>query len=345
MLLITDGLPNCNASNNVNTCAFTTPTCATPGCGFGALDCLDDSATNQAAAALKAANIRVFVVGFDPTLTTGNNLSVLNAIASAGGTTSAYTATNKTQLAAALNQIALNTATCCKDACTAGAKSCGNDGTLQTCQFDATVGCTVWSTSSCGAGKSCSEGSCGSTCTDACTFGALRCSNQTAEQCVKGASGCTAWVTGETCDSGRGETCESGECKPAEMCKDGCVDGAFRCGPKGPQVCVKATACTGWQDLAACGNTTVCAEGACRPKCAAAGELSNCQAGTVCTSSDGVSVCLPGDTKSDGGVVVRNEMKDIRANAGCGCQMTDSSVLAMLGVLGLMWASRARRKV
>ena len=158
VLLITDGLPNCNESLNVNTCTATTPGCENNKCDLGAKDCLDNQAATSAAAALFASNIRVFVVGFDPSLTTGNNLSVLNAIASAGGTTRAYTATNKAQLAAALNLIALNTATCCKDACTANARQCGADGTAQHCEFDAAIGCTVWASQTCESGKTCASG-------------------------------------------------------------------------------------------------------------------------------------------------------------------------------------------
>ena len=68
----------------------------------------------------------------------------------------------------------------------------------------AVVGCTVWSSQSCGAQKSCTNGSCTSTCTNTCTAGAKRCTNQSAEQCVAGGNGCTSWVAGATCDSGFG---------------------------------------------------------------------------------------------------------------------------------------------
>ena len=345
VLLITDGLPNCNESLNPATCTNSTPGCEHDKCELGAKDCLDNQAATSAAAALFTANIRVFVVGFDPSLTTGNNLSVLNAIASAGGTSTAYTATNKAQLASALNLIALNTATCCKDACTAGAQQCAADGSAQRCQFDAAIGCTVWSSQTCEGGKSCDKGQCGSSCQDLCTAGALRCANQNAEQCVKSGSGCTSWVAGATCDSGRGETCVEGVCKPTG-CIDACKDGAFQCSERGPQVCVKATECTGWQDLAACGSKAMCAQGACRPSCPTPGELSTCSAGDICTQVTGGAVCLPssgggGNSKSDAGV--RNtDLRDIQANAGCGCQVADSSALLGLAAMALMWARRRK---
>ncbi len=341
VLLITDGLPNCNSGLNVNTCTFTTPKCDVKGCGFGALDCLDDQGTIAAAQALFAANIRVFVVGFDPSLTSGNNLAVLNAIASAGGTTKAYTASNKTQLADALNAIALNTATCCKDACTAGATQCGEDGTAQTCAFDAVVGCTVWNSQSCGATKSCNNGSCASTCTNACTAGAKRCTNQSAEQCVTGGNGCTSWVAGTTCDSGRGEQCVDGSCK-ATVCKDACVDGAVQCGSAGPQVCVKVTACTAWQDLAACDSKSMCVTGKCRPKCT--GELASCLPGNTCTDGPGGKACLPttGSGSVDAGVGGSGGVKDITARAGCGCQSVDSGFMFAALALAMRWARRRK---
>ncbi len=119
VLLLTDGLPNCNLALNTATCQATTPACADANgrplasCGLGAKDCLDDQGTSAAAASLLAAGIKTFVVGFDSTLTSGNNKAVLDAIASAGGTGSAYVANNQTALSTAMNQIALNTATCC----------------------------------------------------------------------------------------------------------------------------------------------------------------------------------------------------------------------------------------
>lgn len=129
VLLITDGLPNCNTGLDANTCTPTsTAACGTvppaqSSCGLGAKDCLDTQASVTAAQQLFAAGVKVFVVGFDSTLIAGNNKAVLDAIAAAGGTSSAYVANNQAQLTNVLNTIAQNTATCCQDVCAAGPRS------------------------------------------------------------------------------------------------------------------------------------------------------------------------------------------------------------------------------
>jgi hypothetical protein len=112
VLLITDGLPNCNLALNPATCATTTPGCpntstcvGTSCCGLGAKDCLDTTSTAAAAGALFAQGVKVYVVGFDQSLTSGNNKAVLDAIASAGGTGSAYVASNQAALTSALSVI------------------------------------------------------------------------------------------------------------------------------------------------------------------------------------------------------------------------------------------------
>ncbi len=350
VLLITDGLPNCNTALNVNTCSFTTPTCPNNSCNLGAKDCLDDQATVAAASALQAANIQVFVVGFDPTLTTGNNLSVLNAVASAGGTGHAYTATNKAQLASTLNQIALNTATCCKDVCTTGAKQCSAEGNAQACQFDAALGCTVWVETACTASQSCDQGSCSNTCQNQCSEGATRCSANggAAEQCTKAANGCTAWSNADTCDAANGEACSEGQCRVAP-CTDQCADGERRCTDTGqPQRCVKATACLVWQDTGACGDAATCVSGVCRTYCS--GETRSCSPGNICSKQPEGSVCLP-TPGGDAGVVAARDAGvgggDITATAmGCSCQSGDASgPLLFWGVLVLMWAGFGRARV
>src|SRR5690606_22675264 len=155
-------------------------------CGLGAKDCIDDNNSASAAAALFAAGIKVFVVGFSTTLTSGNNKAVLDAIAAAGGTSSAYTATNQSQLTSVLNSIAVNTATCCHDVCNAGAAVCNANGQRQTCQMDASIGCTTWTAQTCASGSTCTSGACTS-CNNTCNAGALRCAGGNAQQCVANA--------------------------------------------------------------------------------------------------------------------------------------------------------------
>lgn len=258
VLLITDGLPNCNLALDPNSCTATTPGCANNACALGAKDCLDDNASVQAAAQLFAAGIKVFVVGFDSNLTAGNNKAVLDAIASAGGTGSAYVATNQAQLSSTLNTIALNTATCCHDVCTAGAAQCLGTGQRQVCQLDASIGCTTWVTQSCGAMSTCQGGTCTS-CSNQCTAGARRCTGDVAEQCVVGAGGCTQWTTAETC--GYGELCTGGSCSTCQACNLG----ASRCSAGGGvETCEwdVLSGCTTWQ-AGACASGSVCQNGSC----------------------------------------------------------------------------------
>jgi hypothetical protein len=89
VLLLTDGLPNCNA-NNPNTCAdaaacqCTLSSCSGQFCSTG---CLDQTGAVGAVAALRQAQIKTIVIGFgaDVAGATGSAFSVLNAMADAGG--------------------------------------------------------------------------------------------------------------------------------------------------------------------------------------------------------------------------------------------------------------------
>ena len=143
VLLLTDGLPNCNDANptqlctcgnscsaaQVTSCSCTTSTCSGALCAKG---CLDQDGAVAKVEALKAKNIRTIVVGFGADLASGAGPTVLNAMARAGGfprecpmgtdaecggaagscntftkacTTSFFQASNGTELAAALRKI------------------------------------------------------------------------------------------------------------------------------------------------------------------------------------------------------------------------------------------------
>ena len=263
VLLITDGLPNCNTTLDANSCTPTsTAACGTvppaqSSCGLGAKDCLDTQATVQAAQQLFAAGVKVFVVGFDSTLVAGNNKAVLDGIAAAGGTSSAYVASNQAQLQNVLNTIALNTATCCQDVCTNGAAQCTANGGRRTCQMDNAIGCTTWVTSQCQAGTTCNAGSCQG-CSNACNAGALRCSGGNAEQCVANAQGCTSWQPAETCTYG--ELCQGGMCNSCQACSPG----TSRCTANGVEQCELSilTGCTSWR-ASTCTAGSICQNGAC----------------------------------------------------------------------------------
>ncbi|MFN0061452.1 MAG: adventurous gliding motility lipoprotein CglB [Myxococcaceae bacterium] len=89
VLLLTDGLPNCNASNpntcsNPTACQCTRATCSVAA-GTCATGCLDQSGAAAAAAGLRDVGIKTVVVGFGADLNSGTAFNVLNAVAIAGG--------------------------------------------------------------------------------------------------------------------------------------------------------------------------------------------------------------------------------------------------------------------
>ncbi len=258
VLLITDGLPNCNLGLNPNSCTASTPGCENNSCGLGAKDCLDNVATAAAAAALKNAGHKVYVVGFGSQATSANNLAVLNSVAAAGGTGSAYSANDQASLTAALNAIGYNASTCCKDACTAGTSFCTASGGVQTCKVDQAIGCTTWTTSPCAARSWCANGSCVA-CNDECTLGARVCNGSAAETCVVGPNGCTRWNVVDTCAFG--ETCSGGSCQTCT----GCQPGETRCNGQHVEVCEQnpTTGCSAWKTNE-CTTGSVCATGSCR---------------------------------------------------------------------------------
>ncbi len=346
VLLLTDGLPNCNLALNTSTCMATTPSCATAAghpdtiCNLGAKDCLDDQGTSAAAASLLSAGIKTFVVGFDATLTSGNNKAVLDAIAAAGGTTSAYVANNQTALTTAMNQIALNTATCCKDVCTAGAAVCAANNTRQVCQLDTAIGCNTWVSNTCPANSTCTSGTC-QACTTSCTLGAKRCANGNGETCVALPTGCTGWQVSEVCDYG--ELCSNGTCSSCQAC----TNGATRCTANGIEECTwnVTTGCTSWSArtcpsgstcnpatnmCASCNATCTVGSKRCTGKtpetCVA--DASGCtswSAGTTCTTfcsggSCGTcgTTCTPGATRCNGNGV------ETCSPDGNGCNMWSS---------------------
>ncbi|MGV3622546.1 MAG: adventurous gliding motility lipoprotein CglB [Archangium sp.] len=101
VLLLTDGLPNCNSQNPKNVCgcqpgscdAAQLNACACTGTSNAAclnsfscsLSCLDDDGSVEAVRALRMKNIKTIVVGFGADLATGSGPAVLNALAKEGG--------------------------------------------------------------------------------------------------------------------------------------------------------------------------------------------------------------------------------------------------------------------
>lgn len=90
VVLLTDGLPNCNAANP-NTCAGAqcrctlTPASSCDTAKYCTLGCLDDQGATAAVTALRQRGIRTIVVGFGAETATGAASQVLGAMATAGG--------------------------------------------------------------------------------------------------------------------------------------------------------------------------------------------------------------------------------------------------------------------
>ncbi|NOK21091.1 adventurous gliding motility lipoprotein CglB [Corallococcus carmarthensis] len=92
IILLTDGLPNCNDNNEFNgssaDCRCTLESlsqCTTPQSPYFKRGCLDKNASVTAVSALKANKISTIVIGFGAETSAGDGPSVLNEMARAGG--------------------------------------------------------------------------------------------------------------------------------------------------------------------------------------------------------------------------------------------------------------------
>jgi hypothetical protein len=84
IVLLTDGVPNCNGQNpsrGTSSCRCTVPNCTGP---FDSLGCLDDARAVAAVQALRQRGIRTAVIGFGAELVGGDAPAVLQAMALAG---------------------------------------------------------------------------------------------------------------------------------------------------------------------------------------------------------------------------------------------------------------------
>lgn len=90
VVVLTDGLPNCNAQNPNNTCGGPNPNCRCttgPTCGstLCALGCLDQDGVVAQIVANKGKGVRTIVVGFGADTAGGDAAAVLQSMAQAGG--------------------------------------------------------------------------------------------------------------------------------------------------------------------------------------------------------------------------------------------------------------------
>jgi hypothetical protein len=88
VVLVTDGLPNCNDANPANSevpgsgCTCVLTNCQRP---YQRMGCLDEGATVAGVRSLRDAGIRTFVLGLGSELTSPDAFRVLNAMAEEGG--------------------------------------------------------------------------------------------------------------------------------------------------------------------------------------------------------------------------------------------------------------------
>lgn len=89
ILLLTDGLPNCNKALDDSSCTCVNTPGGAPPCGDpepgGGRQCLDDTATVNFINSVKGRGIRVIVVGFGADTGAGLAFAPLNKLAEAGG--------------------------------------------------------------------------------------------------------------------------------------------------------------------------------------------------------------------------------------------------------------------
>ncbi|MBA3451889.1 MAG: hypothetical protein H0T42_02190, partial [Deltaproteobacteria bacterium] len=243
----------------------------------------------------------------------------------------------------------------CGTWCQPGSTTCGaggaGDGTTTCAQ--AANGCVAWSapTACPTATPFCSNGSCGATCSDECTAGAMECSGSVAtrrcgqfdsDECLdwSPASGCG---TGQTCTAGvcsSGQTCNTGDdCEDGNACTDGdtCAGGVCAGDPRvcteKPPECTSSTTLRMYGLAGTCSASTGdcaysyidatcprgCSNGACNPQ-VAAGATNSCgirSTGTLACWGDMSNSSLPTATFS---------AISVRLYHGCGTTTAGATV-------------------
>lgn len=139
-----------------------------------------------------------------------------------------------------------------------------------------------------GSSSSGSSGSSGTSCTNACTEGAVQCSATAngVATCTKQASGCTAWAAPVVCTGS--QVCSGGAC--VSQCTNQCTVGTKVCNGSGVATCeMKPTGCTDWSTPAACAAGLACSGGQCVTQC-----TNQCAAGSKqCAGiGNGVATCV-----------------------------------------------------
>ncbi|MBT9558309.1 MAG: right-handed parallel beta-helix repeat-containing protein [Myxococcales bacterium] len=203
-----------------------------------------------------------------------------------------------------------------------GARRCAEGG-VETCADPEFDGCLGWTDAeACPNGQTCSNGSCGTSCSDECSVVGARKCNGTGGYATCGESdgnGCLDWNTTKTC--AEGEICSNGFC--AKECASECsVIGAARCSGDAVETCgdVNGDGCLEWGTALPCDTGLVCSNGYCSVSCSDECSVSGAR---VCDVG-GVKEC--GDADDDGclewGTVVPCDASQSCSNGQCatGCQ-------------------------
>lgn len=174
----------------------------------------------------------------------------------------------------------------CVDECPeAQQRTCDGSG-YKVCGNHDSDSCREWGPRrACGAGTTCSNGQCLSTCTDECSVvGAKRCELDSVVTCGRfDADSCLEWGSPQPCE---GElVCSAGRCE--STCRDECTQsGAKACNEAGGvMTCGQfdSDSCLDWSPASVCPGTQACSGGSCQETCSNDCSLEGerrCEAGT-----------------------------------------------------------------
>jgi MYXO-CTERM domain-containing protein len=155
-------------------------------------------------------------------------------------------------------------------------------------------GCYSWTAAAaCASGQVCANGTCQTSCSDACTAGESQCSGSEIQVCGRyGSAPCTVWSAAAACPSG--QSCASGVCA-SPTCTDACEPGATKC-TNGELVSCNATTTGGCHTW---GTPTACqAHQTCRTNGCVSTTVGKADGGSV---DDGGGTNEDGSTSADGG--------------------------------------------
>jgi GH25 family lysozyme M1 (1,4-beta-N-acetylmuramidase) len=220
-------------------------------------------------------------------------------------------------------------------------------------------GCYGWTAGpACSAGEACSNGTCQSTCTDACTTGSSRCNGASIELCGRyGSSPCNTWSGSVACPTG--QTCTGTVCA-SPACSDACEPGASECQNGDLLACTGITpgGCHTWGTATACQAGETCQTNGCVTKGALSGDAGGVVDGSMPVEHDAgkptkdggqtriIDASAPGQPEpSDTGTAGDADTSSSAGSSG-GCSMTgrrSSPSCASAAVFALLMLARRRR--